>query len=504
MEQPGGLTVVVTEFKFTGNTLLSSDQLSRAVAPFLNKELTFSQLKQSAEAVADAYRDLGWIVRAYLPKQEIGNGVVTIQVVEAVFGKAILTEPKTKRIAEAQIMAIVEAAQASGEPINSKKIDRILLLLDDLAGINVSGSMVQGASKGETDLSIQTQDEPWVTGSVSTDNNGSISTGTTKATGNFTLNGPLGVGDSLSTNLMKTHGSQYDRFAYSFPLGSNGTKFGVHYSFLDYNLVGSLATLNALGSAQSRGVDLTYPLVRSQLKNLNLGMTFDQKYFINAANQSVTSNYGLKVYTATVSGNVFDNLGGGGANSGSVGISKGLVTLDNSPNYTSDSQGAQTSGAYTKVSASLNRLQTINSNFSVYASGTIQKSSKNLDGSEKMYLGGSSGVRAYPTSEGGGSEGYTLTAEIREKLPQNLSLTGFYDYGWVEAYKNNYTAVVPNDFSMKGYGLSLEWQDTKGVDLKLTAAHRIGENPLATYAGGPDGDGSKKLTRIWLNATFSF
>ena len=40
MEQPGGLTVVVTEFKFTGNTLLSSDQLSRAVAPFLNKELT--------------------------------------------------------------------------------------------------------------------------------------------------------------------------------------------------------------------------------------------------------------------------------------------------------------------------------------------------------------------------------------------------------------------------------------------------------------------------------
>ena len=68
MEQPGGLTVVVTEFKFTGNTLLSSDQLSRAVAPFLNKELTFSQLKQSAEAVADAYRDLGWIVRAYLPK----------------------------------------------------------------------------------------------------------------------------------------------------------------------------------------------------------------------------------------------------------------------------------------------------------------------------------------------------------------------------------------------------------------------------------------------------
>jgi hemolysin activation/secretion protein len=40
-------------------------------------------------------------------------------------------------------------------------------------------------------------------------------------------------------------------------------------------------------------------------------------------------------------------------------------------------------------------------------------SSRNLDTSEKMYLGGPHSVRAYPVEEAGSDEGQTLSLEAR-------------------------------------------------------------------------------------------
>ena len=85
MRALSGQTLAVAQFKFAGNTRLTAGQLGAAVAPFLNREVDFSQLEAAASAVASAYRDAGWVVRAYLPAQDIAAGVVTIQVVEAVF-----------------------------------------------------------------------------------------------------------------------------------------------------------------------------------------------------------------------------------------------------------------------------------------------------------------------------------------------------------------------------------------------------------------------------------
>ena len=61
-----GTVASVKSFRFAGNTLLTAEQL--------------------APAVAVAYREAGWVVRAYLPRQDITGGIVTIQIVEAVFG----------------------------------------------------------------------------------------------------------------------------------------------------------------------------------------------------------------------------------------------------------------------------------------------------------------------------------------------------------------------------------------------------------------------------------
>ncbi len=59
------------------------------------------------------------------------------------------------------------------------------------------------------------------------------------------------------------------------------------------------------------------------------------------------------------------------------------------------------------------------------------------------------------------------------------------------------------NYSLKGYGLSLGWQTSFGVNLKATWAHRIGDNPNPTNTG-TDQHGSLNKNRLWLSASLHF
>ena len=95
---PVGQTVTVRAFKFKGNTLLPSEELSAALAGLVGRPLDFGRLQSSAAVVSDYYRSKGWVVQAYLPEQDIGKGEVTIAIVEAVFGQARISGQAAKRL----------------------------------------------------------------------------------------------------------------------------------------------------------------------------------------------------------------------------------------------------------------------------------------------------------------------------------------------------------------------------------------------------------------------
>lgn len=479
-------TVTVVRFQFKGNTRLSEAQLQEAVAPFVGRPLNFLQLQQAADAVASAYREVGWVIRAFLPKQEIENGVVTLQIMEAVFGQTQIQGTPPERIQTERLLRIVQRAQPQGQALNATNIDRALILLDDLPGISVSGSLVEGEQEGQTNLNLTVTDEALITGGISADNTGSRSTGADRLSANLSINSPARMGDVLVVNLLKTQGSEYQRGAYSVPVGYEGMRAGVHYSHLTYGLIGDFAALGATGVAKTAGLDFSYPLMRSQMHNLNLAVSYDNKTFDNTANAG-NSSYGVKAYTVTLSGNQFDDSGS--VNAGSVAVTTGEKS---------------TEGSYSKINLNLSRQQIIQEDLSLLVSASWQVASKNLDSSEKIYLGGSSGVRAYPSNEGGGSEGRTLTTELRQRLAERWTLSGFYDYGWAVVHRNTATpASNPGNYNLQGYGISLAWMGPHGLDLKATAAQRINTNPLQS-AQGMDTDGTYKSTRYWLNASMAF
>lgn len=497
---PDGPKVTVISFSFIGNTLLSKVQLNTVVASYLNRPVSFVELQQAMTAVTNAYRLEGWLVRSYLPRQEITEGLVTIQIVEAVFGKTRFEGEELTRLNSQQLLDFVTESQAHGDALNTKTLDRALLLMDDLPGVAVVGSLGKGSGVNETDLVLKIANEQLLVSELGVDNSGSRSTGYGRVTGNFYLNSPLGIGDKATINLIHTEGNDYARLAYSIPLGSDGWRMGVSTSSLSYNLISSdFNGLDAKGSASTFGINVNYPIIRSRLKNLFLAVNIDHNQFDNEANQITTTKYDIDSLSISLSGNLYDKLGGGGANTGGIRISRGDVDLDDI-NLSEDSA---LEGRFSKVTYYLSRQQVITNNISLYFSLRGQESNSNLDSSEKFYLGGAHGVRAYPTSEGGGDDGQLVNIELRRRLPYNLNLTGFFDWGHVKVNHDNTNNADPNSIVLQGAGLSLAWQGNSGQSIEFTWAHRLGNNPNATI-NGDDQDGSYHPNRYWLQASMQF
>lgn len=504
-----GLQVTVTRFRFVGNTRIGDDVLQKAVQPWLNRSVGFGELEKAAAAVAAAYRDAGWVVRAFLPKQEIDGGIVTIQIVEAVLGNVRIETSGKVRANQDAIRRMALAAQPAGQSVNGDAIDRSLLVIDDLPGVSVKGFLQAGKKDGETDLVLQLEPEPLLTGDVGVDNIGARSTGANRLTLSLYGNSLLNLRDLLTANAIHTEGSDYGRLGWSVPVGYGGMRVGLNHSQLGYRVIGSeFDALGLKGRSASTGTDVTYPLVRSRPKNLYVTFDYDRKTYVNDSNGVATSDYKINAASVGLSGNILDELLGGGSTWGGVMLISGQVDLGGSPNGATDASSVNTAGNFQILRYKIRRQQALLPKLTLSAGLTGQIANRNLDSSEKIYLGGASAgaVRAYPASEAGGSDGNIVNVELRYVFPYGFSLSSLYDWGRVKVnHDNNFRgAALQNDQVMKGTGIAVSWAAKNGANVRLTLVHRLGTNPNANPVTGKDQDGTLNLSRVWLQASLPF
>lgn len=511
-------TVFVKEIRFEGNEKISTSDLKTHYEKYLNQKLTVSEIENLAAEIAVIYSDKGFVAQGQLPRQDVTDGVITIRVFEAKFGGSVLDEEQKKkltRIQPEQLQKIVGQQLMLGEAVNVNQLDRALLIADDLPGVAVQGSLMAGEKEGESLVLLQAENEPLFYGDAALDNHGSRATGPFKQSANLGLASPLSIGDQLNLSLLHTQGTNYGRLAYSVPLGYDGVRVGMSASQMGYKVITPESqSTKPKGQSGVLGVDLQYPIIRSRSENLYLSAAYDMKNFkneyIKMTAYETSSDYGVHVFSVGLSGNQYDGFNGGGMTSASLNIGIGHVDLTKSvsEHQINDAASVRTAGDYSRLRWSLSRSQAIMSDLTLMASASGQKASKNLDSSEKFYLGGPVGIRAYPNSEGAGSEGQMINLELRQKLPQNLMVSAFYDWGRVKQYANNNKVdgnliSSINAYNLSGYGLTLAWDGPYKTNVKAIWARRIGNNPYPT-ASGNDQDGSLKRDRFWLTASIPF
>lgn len=469
----GGRQVLIQRFELQGNRLLSKTELLAVLKPWAQQHLSFSQMHQASQAVSEAYERAGWLARVILPAQELSEGVLRLKIVEAQFGSAQVQADPNSRIKPTLVQALLEKAQPKGEALSLQALDRALLLAGDLPGAQVKGSLRAGVQEAQTDIDIQLGALPLLVGELQLDNYGGRSTGSTRLGANIQLQSPARLGDQLLGSFSASQGSQYGRLAYTLPLGSQGLRGGMNASLMRYHLTApEFEALDAKGPSSSLGLEASYPLLRSRSANLYANLHLDHKFFHNQSLGADTSKYRIEAATLGLSGSRLDAFARGGSSSFSLSLSGGHVNLNGSANSQADALTTRTAGNYLKLHWQLGRQQTLNESLVAVLELSGQFANKNLDSSEKFYLGGPYGVRAYPVNEGAGSAGLMARLELRASLSPQWSATGFVDAGRITINQNNNFEGAPavNKTSLSGMGLSAAYTTGKGQRLQAMLA----------------------------------
>jgi hemolysin activation/secretion protein len=486
--------IIVKSLHVIGQTLYSEAELVAITGFKPGGELMLSDLRGMASKISDYYHKKGYFVaQAYLPAQDITDGAVTIIVIEGRYGKVTLHNEAN--LSDYVVNKLLGGLK-SGDLIATAPLERRLLLLSDLPGVEVKSTLVPGASVGASDLIVDLAPGPRITGSVDADNAGNRYTGEYRLGTTVNFNEPLGYGDVITLRALTSgFGLFYVRASYEIQLGEART--GVAYSFLEYRLIKEFETLHANGTAHIVSIYGNYPLIRSRNNNLYAGVALNAKEFQDRVDATSTvTDKDVQVLMPGLYGDHRDNFFGGGLDSFSLTWAIGNLDIKTDEARSSDDATAQSNGLYNKLAFSAMRLQNITESLSLFASINGQFAFKNLDVSEKMELGGMYAVRAYPEGEAYADEGYVLTAEARMKLPKfferipgQMQLIGFVDTGTVNVNKNPWTDE-PNSRTLSGAGVGFNWMDYNNFSVRAYYAFKLGDE-VATSA--PDSSG-----RFWI------
>ncbi|MEI7673404.1 MAG: ShlB/FhaC/HecB family hemolysin secretion/activation protein, partial [Deltaproteobacteria bacterium] len=294
---------------------------------------------------------------------------------------------------------------------------------------------------------------------------------------------PLRMGDlfTLRAQSSLSGNSQSAQAGYSLPVSGSGAKVGMNYSFVTYKLGESFKELDAIGEAHNFTLTFTQPLIRSRNMILNFSVGGEGKILDDR-----TRSVGLKNQRHTeagqagISGVEMDTWLGGGSTSFSMNYTGGFLGIDDEATLEKDQTegtGLHTKGGYNKLALSLARNQSLFGGLSFYVGGNGQWSSANLDSAEQFSLGGPSGVRAFPTSEGSGDKGFVGTAELRYlfgklgPLPGSLQLAAFVDHGYA-ILRVNPLDPEENTRNLTGVGFGVSWFDEGGFNIRTSVAWR--------------------------------
>lgn len=483
-----GMKVMVKSFKLSGNTIFKTEVLLSLVSSYNNKELTLAELKDAASVITKYYRDKGYFVaRAYIPAQELDSGVVEIAIIEGLYGSFEIKN--SSLVNNKTVQGFMDKLQG-GDVVSTMSLERQMLLINDLAGAEVTNAEVlPGKEIGTSDFRITAEPTQKYSGYAIADNYGSKYTGRNRVTVSGSINSVTGIGDSLGMSVMEslTTNLKNGSINYAAPIGYSGLKADASASITTYKLASEYESSHIHGIARTAGAGLSYPIIKTRSYTLNTTLHIDHKELGDSSDSNSPALTALKKVDSCAMG-VNENrktalFGKPGMLNSSVTLGLGTVYMDNATAKTNDAT-LNSEGNYAKLIASISHTQSFTPEFSLQTSLKAQTSLfSNLDSSEDFSVGGAYGVRGYTDGELSGDKGVAFGIEPTYTLPayNNIShkLSCFYDYGRVIKNTNKWSGLTGNERTLQavGVGYAAQYRD---LSVKASFARGIGANAAPT------------------------
>ena len=165
----------IIRFVVEGATLLTSDEIESALAPFRGKAKDFADVQRALEAIESLYATTGYnAVQVILPEQEVERGEVRFRVIEAKIGAMVVDG--NKFFDAANIRASLPALASGGSP-NIHRIADNLRLANESPAKQTTVLLRSGAEEGVVDAVVRVSDARPIKYSLTLDNTGTSQTG---------------------------------------------------------------------------------------------------------------------------------------------------------------------------------------------------------------------------------------------------------------------------------------------------------------------------------------
>jgi hemolysin activation/secretion protein len=489
-----GVKFQLKDVLFEDNWIFSSEQLKPQVAGYIGRTIEINELSKITDIITAYYKKRGYFLsRAYIPPQTIKDGVVLVKVREGRLGEIIIKG--NKRYSRELIRNTLTIVRSEGA-VRTENVERGLLSLMDYPGLHVAATFKPGDRPGTSDIVLDVKEDRFVKFGLDYNNFGSKYVSEHRIGVSADLYNMAGLGDALYFHavggLEGVDKLNYGRLEYVLPLGYSGTRMGLFYNQMSYELVGDLAAMDAKGEMKGGGIWFSYPIIRTRNVNWYLDAGFDMK---NVKQDILSQEVGKDSLRYAHLGTTLqwvDVLHGSNTISlrGYTGFAGMLNGMDQDYKHTIRTN---TDVVYNKAELEVYRIQQLPLGFAALINGTAQYSRDRLPSSEEMSIGGAGTVRGYSQSELSGDSGLYANVELRipilgltelkwfgngKTVGDTLQLAAFYDYGLIRISDPLPGELGLDKSQIGGAGAGLRFTYSPYVRFKVDwAKHVNGDDP---------------------------
>ncbi|MCC6888595.1 MAG: ShlB/FhaC/HecB family hemolysin secretion/activation protein [Hyphomicrobiales bacterium] len=433
------LRVVVRAVRIEGGTVYSAAALEPLYRDIVGREVAVSAIYDVAQRITAKYGGDGYVLsRAIVPPQDLNprGALVRIQIVEGYIDRV---EWPASLARYRDFFSYYTSKITAERPINVRTLERYLLLASDLPGLKFTNSLKASETQpGAATLIVAVVEKPLDVFSR-VDNRGTRARGPTQYLSTLTVNNLGRVHEQIA---LTTAGAfqfeelQYWMASYRQVLTPEGLTLFVNAS-RSRSRPGTEA-LQAL-EYKTRGnlfeAGLTYPVIRSREKNLLASALFFMSNDHGDTLGTPNSLDRLRGFRLRTDADFIDPLRA--TNQINLVVSQGIEGLGSSQAGADNLSRANGRPDFTKVEATVSRLQPLPANFSLLLAAYGQWARTPLLAPELCGYGGRVFGRAYDPSELVGDSCIELLAELRYDVSHSLQnvtqlqLYGFVDRGWL-------------------------------------------------------------------------
>lgn len=478
----------VDSFRIVGNTAFSEAKLQKVVEASRDRDLTLKELRKVADSLADYYHRKGYfLAKVVVPEQEIAGGVVTLQVLEGKLEDLLITGNKHYRTS---YLRHSFQELRNQKAIRKQDLEKAILLLNDDPGIKVTSVLQPGSEQGTTDIAINVEEKDDIQAALEFNNFGNQFSSRERLIPSLSVPNLSGRGDPLSLRVVSGFNTErlfYGQIAYtSAPIEPEGTRINLYINDGNFDIGQRFALLNVTGSGTSIGVSATRPIHKTRTNSLTGEFGFDAKDTDQDLFGFISSRDRVRLLRLGVN---YSKVGKRNRDMASLYVHRGLGDRFGGMNDNDKLSSRFGSGAddrFTKLVASVGRVQYLNPRTFLIERLSGQWASDSLVVGEQFSIGGPDSVRGYPQAEFLGDSGIQGSLEARYSFipakPSEWQGAFFVDYGAITVKNPVPGQTGTTHLTGVGFGVRSElpkWDLSLRADLGFAVGGRPSEGGRA-------------------------